>query len=658
MILLATLIIISVAGVIADDVREGPVPRPPASSGVDRLLPSSEATTLDGLQTSLRPLPTESMTVIALTSTTCPLSRKFAPLLGRMSSSDRDRGIRWIFVDVTGSDTPAEFQAFATEGGFVGDLVHDPTLELAWNLGCESNTEALVVDQRGTIRYRGCIDDRYGIGYALDEPRITPLADATEDVMEGRVVRLKATTAPGCELTPDQPSITEDAPTYHGTVSRIIQSNCMECHRKDGPGPFPLETYEEVSANAGMIKRVVTRGVMPPWFATDEGESDHGQFANDRSLAELDIAAIRDWVDGGRLRGDPDEAPLPVDYGSRWTIGTPDVIVRLPEPIAVKAEGQMPYVDIEVDPGLEEDLWVHGWEVLPTDRSVVHHALIFSVEPGKRGRFGPTDGFLGAYVPGNGYTMYGDNRAKKLTAGSRIHFQIHYAPNGRERVDQMAIGLVTSTTPPREEIHTIGIADTRIRIAPGSSDHEEQAALDIPEDVRVLSMTPHMHIRGTAFECKAIDPEGVSTTLLDVPRYDFNWQLRYVYAQPPEITKGSRIEVMGRFDNSADNPANPDPEQVVRFGKQTDDEMLIGYMEYWIPREDASPDALRDESDDAILKRQARRLIARWDKNGDEILTRDELPESRRAQFSLFDLDGDGFVGEDEFIKAARRFIR
>ncbi len=223
MIILSSLIFISVAGGIDDGVREGPVPRPVGSAGVDRLLPDQNATTLDGREISLEPLPAESMTVIALTSTTCPLSRKFAPLLGRMSGSDRDRGIRWIFVDVTGSDTPAEFQAFAEQSGFVGDFVHDPRRGRAWSLGCESNTEALVVDKRGTIRYRGCIDDRYGIGYALDEPRITPLTDATDDVMAGRVVRLKATTAPGCELTPDQPSISEDAPTYHGTVSRIIQ---------------------------------------------------------------------------------------------------------------------------------------------------------------------------------------------------------------------------------------------------------------------------------------------------------------------------------------------------------------------------------------------------------------------------------------------------
>lgn len=642
---------------LADEPRIGPLPRPPAEAGVGRLLARTTAETVGGGSVSLAPRGTEQATVIALTSTTCPLSAKFAPLLGRLSSAEAACDVRWIFVDVTGSSSVEEFTDFAERAGFTGDLVHDPDLALAWALGCESTAETILVDARSTIRYRGCVDDRYGLGYARDEPRMTPLLDALDSVLSGRSVELPATTAPGCELTPDVNLQAETAPTYHGTISRIVQANCLECHRSGGAAPFPLETAEQVIANAGMIARVVERRTMPPWHAGDAHRDPYGVFANDRSLPDQDIAAIRAWVDGGRPLGDPEVAPLPREFRSGWSIGTPDLVVRIPEPVAVKAEGQMPYVDIEVDPGIEQDLWVRGWEVLPTDRSVVHHALVFLVEPGRRGRFGPTDGFLGVYVPGNGYALYGDGQAKVIPAGSRIHFQIHYAPNGVATTDQLAIGLRLAAEPPRELIQTIGIADTRLRIPPGASDHEETAVLRVPEDVRVLSVTPHMHIRGAGFECTVVDPDGVRSTLLDVPRYDFNWQLSYRYADPPLLLSGSTVRVTGVFDNSRGNPGNPDPTSQVRWGKQTDDEMLIGYVEYWVDDPDVDPEAVRSGHDDDLVREQVRRLMARWDSDGDGRVVLSEVPDSQKPRFDMVDLDGDGAITESEFVTVMRRFL-
>jgi len=643
--------------VFAQQTAESPVPRSSARAGIGRLAPEVSVRDIDGARVELVPVGAERATVIAVTSTTCPLSLRFAPLLGRLSRDDVDRNVRWIFIDATGSGDADDFREFAGEHGFSGALLHDRDHELTRSLGCSSTTEAIVIDRRGTVRYRGCVDDRYGIGYVRDEPRITPLSDALFAVLEDRAVAVPATTAPGCELAPSPGRPGEDTPTYHGTISRIVQANCVQCHRTGGAGPFDLSTPDAVLANAAMIKRVVQRGTMPPWFAESPPQHGHGGWVNDARLLAGDVEAITRWVDEGRPIGDPASAPLPRTFATGWSIGAPDRVVRLPEPIAIKAEGEMPYQDIDVALDNDEDLWVTGWEVLPTDRSVVHHVLVFIVGPDGRRRFGPTDGFLAAYVPGNGHTSYAKGAGKRIPAGSTLHFQIHYTPNGRATTDQMAIGLRLAEGPLPTEIRTIGIADTEIRIPPGARDHREGAFLTLPTDVRVLSITPHMHVRGASFKCSSVDPDGLESTLLDVPVYDFNWQLRYQYADPVLISRGTRVRVEATFDNSVDNPANPDPKQRVRWGKQTDDEMLIAYIEYWHPEAVDDPEILDRASDDAIYRGQAERLIARWDRNDDDRLERDEVPESRRMQFDVIDMDDDGLVDADEFVRAMRKLM-
>ena len=639
------------------DIREAPVPRAPAAAGIGRLSPELTTSSVMNTQVSFRPNDREHALVIALTSTTCPISKKFAPLLGRMSQDDQTPPIRWIFVDVTGSNSPNDFADFAKKHQFSGDLVHDPKLEVASALDATSTTEAILIDRTGTIRYRGCVDDRYGIGYAHDAPRMTPLLDAIVALSDDQEVPLLATSAPGCALTSATAQPGEDTPTYHGTVSRIIQANCLTCHRTGGAAPFPLETYEQVRSNAAMIRRVVSRGTMPPWFAGPQERHDYGLFSNDQSLPEADRTAIIAWAEEGRPEGSASSAPLPRTFDPSWTIGTPDHTVQLPSAQPIKAEGEMPYVDIQVPTGLVGDTWVQGWEILPTDRSVVHHALIFIVPKGRRRQFGATDGFLAAYVPGNSATIYPDGFAKYVPAGCDLHFQIHYTPNGTATTDQMTLGLLIADEPPTHEMRTIGIADRRLRIPPGAAAHVESATLMLPADVNVFSVTPHMHIRGAAFEARVEEPDGSTKTLIHIPSYDFNWQLGYRFAQPPVLPKGSKVTVQGTFDNSTANPGNPDPTQQVRFGKQTDDEMLIGYFEYWLNDEE-DPDTLDRASDDQIFFEEARRLIARWDKDGDKRVSREEVPERRRFQFDLIDLNDDGLVDELEFVEAARQLLR
>jgi hypothetical protein len=246
----------------------------------------------------------------------------------------------------------------------------------------------------------------------------------------------------------------------------------------------------------------------------------------------------------------------------------------------------MPYVNLEVDTGFTEDRWVSGIEILPGAPEVVHHVLVF-VQSGEKRRRTLEDGlgYFAVYVPGQSTARYPQGYGRFIPAGARLKFQMHYTPNGKATTDRTRVGLVFSKTTPKHRVKTASIVNPFLRIPPGAEAHEEKARIPVPKEVEVLSFFPHMHLRGKSVRYEAVLPGGERETLLDVPRYDFNWQFSYVYAEPRRLPRGSRIEVTGIFDNSAKNPANPDPSKTVRWGEQTHEEMLIGFAEFVVPSE-------------------------------------------------------------------------
>ena len=360
--------------------------------------------------------------------------------------------------------------------------------------------------------------------------------------------------------------------------------NCLECHRAGGIAPFPLETHEQVVAKSGMIKKMVDRGLMPPWFAAPAPAGAHSPWGNDRALAARDKADFLAWLGAEKPPGDLNDAPLARAFPGDWAIGKPDGIVQIPNPIEVKAEGVMGYKNVTVETNFGEDKWVRGFEVQPTAREVVHHVLVFVQKPGQ-GRFeGEEDertGFFAAYVPGNSHIVYPEGFAKLLPAGTKMRFQIHYTPNGTATQDQVKIGMIFAKEAPQHIVHVAGIVDHRLNIPPGAEHHPETGIIPVPTDVKLLALNPHMHVRGSAFRYEVVLPDGTLRTLLEVPHYDFNWQVSCRYAEPPTIPSGSTIRATGWFDNSANNPANPDPTKTVHWGLQTYEEMMIGYVEYY-----------------------------------------------------------------------------
>jgi len=555
-------------------------PREPKASGVGRLAPLPNAKGIDGRVPNVR-----SLTVVAFTGVDCPVAKKLGPTLARLEDEYRSQGVEFIFVNPTEAETVEQMRADVARLNYDGVYVRDASQQWVAALGAKTTTEVFLIDANRTILYRGAIDDQYGISSALPEPRNRYLADALDAAIAGKPIPVAATWAPGCVLEAPVPA-KPVAATYHNRISRIIQQSCLPCHSEGGVAPFRLDRYGDVKSRAPMIQYAIQQGIMPPWGAKPEPEG-LSKWRNDRTVPQADKDALAEWIAAGMPEGNAKDAPAPLPKPeSEWVIGKPDAVYQIPRAIEVPAQGVMDYINLEVPTDLTEDKWVEAMEVRPTARSVVHHVLIFVLPPGERRGDdigAEINGFFAAWVPGTSAIQYPQGFAKPIPKGSRLWFQIHYTPNGEATRDQVSLGLRFARGEVRHEVRTMGIVNPVLRIPPGAKDHRVTGLVTAPSEVRLLSLIPHMHLRGKAAKYEAVTASGERETLLEVPRYDFNWQIAYEYRDPKVLPQGSRIEYTAWYDNSDANPNNPDPNATVRWGQQTTDEMHLGYVEYYIP---------------------------------------------------------------------------
>jgi len=569
---------------------EGPQILKGSDFGVGHRVAEVALSDLDGQSMPLAKLTGAKGLVLGLFTTACPISRKLGPELQRLENDLVAQGFNVAWVNALPEADPEKSRQFAADFKLSAPILHDPQRTFLQALQATTTTEVFLIDTAQTLTYRGAINDQYGLGYAKDEASRHYLREATDALLAGRQPLITATTAPGCalDLPTSSPVATVTPVTYHRDIARILQTHCVECHRQDGIGPFVLDSLDSVLEHAGMIRKQVERGAMPPWFAKPDPQATHAVFANDTSLAAADKAALLSWLASDRPTGDPTHAPLPRRFDEGWSIGTPDSILTLPKAIEVKAEGAMPYQNVVIETDYPEDRWVSAYEIQPSARQVVHHVIVRVHRPGERIRgLGEGDGFWAAYVPGNSYRILPPGFARLLPAGARLSFQIHYTPVGKATTDQTRIGLIFAKEPPLYEVRVAALAKPRILIPAGAPNHAETLDRRLPTDFMVTGFMPHLHTRGKAFSYQVRYPDGRSEMLLDVPRYDFNWQLQYSYAQPKHLPAGSTVTLTAVYDNSAANPANPDPTKEVRWGEQTWDEMMIGYIEHYVPRRDA-----------------------------------------------------------------------
>ena len=390
-------------------------------------------------------------------------------------------------------------------------------------------------------------------------------------------------------------------PSFYKDVLPLLQEHCQVCHREGEIAPMAFVTYEQTRPWAGAIKLAVQSKQMPPWFA----DPRYGKFSNDPSLTPQQIARFAAWAEGGAPAGSPNDAPPPRRWAEGWNIPQPNKIVTMPQPVTLPATGDVEYTYEIAPTGFTEDKWIQMSEIRPSSPEHVHHAVVYIRPPNstwlrkapvgvpftpssfsdaeeRAEAHATTSDMLLVYAPGSEPDRWPDGMAKFVPAGSDLVFQMHYTTNGHAASDQTSIGLVFARQQPKQRVLTLQLTNHTFVIPPRTDDYRVEVSGTLPNDATLLSFFPHMHLRGKRFEYNIVHSDGAVETLLRV-NYHFHWQLSYRLAQPLFLKAGTRLQAVAWYDNSDENPHNPDPNKTVMWGGQTYEEMMVGFFDVAVP---------------------------------------------------------------------------
>ncbi len=528
--------------------------------------------------------------VLAFLGTECPLAKIYATRLVALAEKYEPKGVVFLGLDPNRQDAVTEIAAFARSHRVEFPILKDLKQQVANAVGATRTPEVVVLDQDGAIRYRGRIDDQYGFqqnqNYQRSEATENNLADAIDALLADKPILKGETPAAGCLIGRDLEPIVDSDVTYSNQIARIMNANCVFCHREGQIAPFTLTSYDDVAGWASMIDEVVRLERMPPWHANEQ----FGHFENDARMSVADKATIAKWVANGAPEGDPKDLPEPPKFAEGWMIPQPDQVLYMGDkPFHVPATGIVDYQMFVADPGWKEDKWIAAIEPRPGNPAVVHHILIFVLPPDGNinNGLGSGNDFLGAYAPGLRPEPLTQGLARFVPAGSKLIFQMHYTPNGTAQDDRSYCGFVFADPKTvKREVQVNSAVNAVFQIPPGNPDFPVKARYIFRDDSLLLTLMPHMHLRGKAFRYEATYPDGKKEVLLDVPHYDFGWQTNYRLAEPKLMPRGTRMDCYAVFDNSEDNLNNPDPTKTIGFGDQTFDEMMIGFFEATPAHED------------------------------------------------------------------------
>lgn len=512
--------------------------------------------------------------VLFFATETCPIAKRYLPEIKRLSEHYAKHQIQFVVVSADRDRDLVRMAAFALRHDLSLPVVKDAGGHAAKALGITRSPEVAVLDARFRLRYRGRVDDRVKLGGQRPQASRRDLVEALEELLDGKAISVPRTPVDGCRLSQQKPAPPKEAPTYARDVEPLLRRHCLDCHRPKGSAPFPLTTYEDVNRIDSMIAEGVAERRMPPWFA--EGGAE--KFSNHRGLSADERRLIVDWVRAGAPKGDPKQlAEPPVFPKGKWSIGEPDLVIGMKGSIKVLADGYMPYQYVMLKHRFEHDTWVSKLEIVGDNPEVLHHCNVFFLRPGKAFE---SSQIVAGKVPGGAALDLEPGVATLIPKGAILGLQIHYQPNGTAVQDRVSIGLAFPKAPVQKRFRAAIIEDKTFAIPPGAGHHRVAASYTFTEDVVSGGVLGHMHLRGKDVTFRATYPDGRSEFLLRVPNYSFDWQMAYAFKTPKRFPKGTRIDCVAHFDNSKFNPFNPDPKRTVRYGLQSNEEMMYCFAFY------------------------------------------------------------------------------
>jgi thiol-disulfide isomerase/thioredoxin len=512
--------------------------------------------------------------VLVFSTTSCPLVQRYWPVLNRLEKDYRDRGVQFIALNVGADDSITTMAAQAVKHDCAFPFVKDFDAVCARALGVERTPQVVVLDAQKELRYRGRIDDQYRLGGNRPAPTRHDLKEAIDAVLAGREVTVSETPVDGCLITRTEITPSKTPITYAEHVAPLLRKHCIECHRPGTAAPFSLVTYEQAASKANTIAEAVHDQRMPPWY----GSPDHKEFVNRRGLTAREREMIQLWVLGGKPRGDDSRLP-PVNLPKpdSWKIGQPDIILQAEEH-ELPAEGLIPYRHVFLTHVFKQDTWIQGAQIRPDNPRVLHHCNMGYVTLGEGFKI---SNFITGLVPGGEAMTLENGVGYRIPKGALLVLQVHYVTTGKPEKCRLSVGFKYASGKIQQQLRFSYLADTKYTIPPGAPAHRVSTSRVLEHDAEGVGLFCHMHVRGRDMTFKAHYPDNKSETLLVIPNYNFDWQMPYRWAPgTKKLPKGTRLECIAHYDNSAFNPFNPDPKATVKDGPQTHNEMLNGFVFY------------------------------------------------------------------------------
>lgn len=557
-----------------------------------------------------------------------------APVIKALKDKYAAQDVVFLMLNSTPGAKPQAIAAEMTKLGLDLPVMIDDTQLVGENLGVTRTAQAFVIQPKTwSVVYNGPIDDRFSGAVAKPKSaaKANYVADALDSLIAGRPVTLASAKLDSPALSfPNRDKQADFSKiSYSKEVAPILSKNCVACHSEGGIGPFAMNSYEKVKGFSPMIREALRTDRMPPYNA----DPHVGKFRDDMNLSVADTQTLVHWIEAGAPRGEgEDTLKVNAQPAPEWELGPPDLILQVP-PFKLPATGVVDYQRPVLTVPVTETRYIKAITFDVGERQGLHHIV----------------SAVGDYAVGAETTRIPEGQGIPVVPGQKVSLSVHYTPFGKEATDATRIGLYfyPKDKPPEKVRQSLVIANAGLEIPPGEARHKEIAYATFKHDATLYSVFPHAHYRAENTQVFLQKPGQKEELIVSLPKYDFNWQRGYYFEKPIDVPAGTKIVTRYEYDNSANNPANPDPTLTINWGEQSWDEMQ--YTEISITWKDETTSNLKPQYTDEFL---ASRAFGMLDKDLDGKIANTELRgrigKVVLANFEKFDADKDGFLSEAE----------